>query len=350
MNIGIIGAGMIAEAHIKGFQLVPGTVVNWIAGSTNKDRLKELQTKFKIKNITTDYHDILNDPETDVVVICTPPKLHEKMFIEALQAGKHTLIEKPMAISEDELDRMLAEAAKFPNLIISDCSARHARLTPKYRLVKEIIDSGKLGDIYYIHHNSVNRQGRPGIEYHPTAKWFLNKAIAGGGPILDWGVYDLSFHLGILSDKPELLNVKAFTKMGLDNVDPGTPINDVEEHAVVFMEFTNGLKYYWERANHANVEAPDETRIYGTKGGLKLAFCSWESPDIEFFDVDNNGKGKARKQVFTADFSKHLGDIEELDKSFVEAVINKKDSPMPIALAAKHLKILFKVYEACKVK
>ena len=263
-NIGIIGAGMIAEKHIQAFQKTGRTEISWVARK-DKSRLPEFKSRYGIPNGTTDYRELLDDPKVEAVVITSPPYLHHDMFIEALRAGKHVLIEKPAAINRKQLHEMLDARHHFPHLKVLDCSCRHSRLQPKFKYVREYIRSGQLGEIYFIHHN-----GRPGIEYHPSAKWFLNKELAGGGPMMDWGVYDLSFHLGLLDDAPELKKVHyAFVTSGLDQKDPGTTIYNVEEHGMALLEFNNGLRYYWERAAHANVEALHETRIYGTKGGLK---------------------------------------------------------------------------------
>jgi len=341
---GIIGAGMIAEKHILGLQKTGFANIRWVARN-NASLLKEFQKQHNIPLGTTNYKEILNDPEVDSVVITSPPQFHYQMFMDAVSAGKHILLEKPAAIKRQHIEEMEKVAEAHPELIISDCSSRHARLQPKFRKVKEIIDSGKLGEIYFIHHNAVARQSRPGIEYHPTAKWFLNKEIAGGGVLFDWGVYDLSFHLGLLNDKPELERFDLlFMKSGLDNIDPGTDVFDVEEHFVVSMNFSGGLKYYWERATNANVEAENETRIYGTKGGIKLSFCSWEKPDIEFFDIENDGKGKARKEIIKVDMSLQE-DNDELAKHFVNVLFGIEKVAMPLSLAAKHLDIIYRIYD-----
>jgi predicted dehydrogenase len=341
---GIIGAGMIAEKHIEGLQLTGNAIIKWVARA-DRDKLAEFQSKYSISNGTVDYMDILNDEEVDAVVITTPPQSHFEIFKKAIEKGKHILLEKPATILRSQLEEMKALANKHTALIISDCSSRHARLQPKFRKVKEIIESGILGDIYYIHHNAVARQSRPGIEYHPSAKWFLNKEIAGGGVLFDWGVYDLSFHLGILDDKPELENFDLlFMRNKLDRKDPGTSVFDVEEHFAVSMKFSGGLRYYWERATNANVEAKNETRIYGTKGGLKLAFCTWESPEIELFDVDEEGKGSARSCFVEYDSSPQ-DDNHELSKHFMHVLQGKENVQMPLSLAAKHLDIIYSIYE-----
>jgi predicted dehydrogenase len=343
-NFGIIGAGMIAEKHILGLQKTGLANIKWVARN-DASRLKEFQKQHNIPCGTTNYREILDDHEVDAVIITSPPQYHYQMFMDAVSAGKHILLEKPAAIKREHIEEMVKVAEAHPELFISDCSSRHARLQPKFRKVKEIIDSGKLGDIYFIHHNTVARQSRPGIEYHPTAKWFLNKEIAGGGVLFDWGVYDLSFHLGLLNDIPQLENFDLlFMKSGLDNIDPGTNVFDVEEHFAVSMKFTGDLKYYWEHATNANMEAQNETRIYGTKGGIKLSFCSWENPDIEFFDVENEGKGIARKEIITVDMCEQE-DNDELSKHFVNVLLGKEKIAMPLSLAAKHLDIIYRIYD-----
>lgn len=349
-NVGIIGAGMIAEKHIQAFQKTGRAEITWVARK-DKSRLTEFTSRYGIPHGTADYRELLADPELEAVVITSPPYLHRDMFIDALRAGKHVLLEKPAAINRKQLHEMLEARHRFPHLKVLDCSCRHARLQPKFRFVREYMRSGKLGEVYFIHHNGVFRNGRPGIEYHPAAKWFLNKELAGGGPMLDWGVYDLSFHLGLFDDAPELKKVHhAFVTSGLDKKDPGTSVYNVEEHGMALLEFDNGLRYYWERAAHANVEAPHETRIYGTKGGLKFAFCSWDSPLITFFDSENDGNGNARRVDTEVDMSSHIDDDYALAEHFIGLLDGKEDPLMPIERAAKHLEIIFKVYEAAGIK
>jgi predicted dehydrogenase len=345
IRVGLVGAGMIAGNHAETFKQTGEAEVIWVS-ATREESIRSFQSKYQIANGTLNYHDILADPEVDAVVIASPPFTHPDIFIECLRAGKHVLLEKPAAIDRAGLAAMLKERAGHPELVVCDCSCRHARLQPIFKKVREIIDSGTLGGVYAIHHNAVFRRNRPGIEYHPSAKWFLNKKLAGGGPVFDWGVYDLSFHLGLLDDSPKLLAVdSAFTKNGLDRVDPGTDVFDIEEHFAAAMRFSGGLSYYWERSSNANMDVPNETRIYGTRAGLKCHSCTWDPPVIELFDVEDDGKGKLRKTLIDVDMSKHRSDGFELARHFVNSVLGREEPAMPLELAAKHLEILFSVYD-----
>ena len=162
---GIIGTGMIGQEHIKNLKEFANVRIKWAAAKPGDEKqLREVQKKFNISDVTTNYSDLLNDEEVSAVIICTPPFLHKEMFIAALEKGKHILLEKPAAINPDELALMLEERKKYPHLKVLDCSCRHSRLQPEYRYIKSIIDSGRLGEIYYVHHNVSDRQGRPGIE------------------------------------------------------------------------------------------------------------------------------------------------------------------------------------------
>ncbi|MDA3879861.1 MAG: Gfo/Idh/MocA family oxidoreductase [Prolixibacteraceae bacterium] len=342
-TFGIIGAGMIAEKHIEGLQKTEQAEIKWIARKDDT-KLVEIQKKYGIPYGTTNFEEMLEDDTVEAVVITSPPALHYEHFKKCVAAGKHILLEKPAAIKREHIDEMVEIAEAHPELIISDCSARHARLQPKFKVVKDIIDSGKLGEVYFIHHNAVARQARPGIEYHPTAKWFLNKEIAGGGVLFDWGVYDLSFHLGLLNDWPEVEDAELiFMKNGLDKIDPETDIFDVEEHFAAHLKLSGGIRYYWERAANANMEAINETRIYGTCGGIKLSFCSWDNPNIEFFDVEDEGKGKARKETISVDMAGH-DDNDALSAHFVRVLNGEEKVLMPLRLACKHLDVIYRLY------
>jgi predicted dehydrogenase len=341
-NIGVIGAGMIATTHMGNLERTGRAKITWIA-ARNPENLEHVRAQFRIPGKTHNYREILRDPGVDAVIITTPPYAHKEMFIESVRAGKHVLLEKPMAMNMAEIDEMLEVKAQYPRQVAMECSGRHARLTPRFRKVKEVIDSGQLGKIYAVHHNSIWRQNRPGIEFHPTAKWFLNRKMAGGGPLFDWGVYDLSFHLGVLGDQPELEGIERVSlQYGLDDADPGTDVYDVEEHFTVCMSLTGGITYYWERGAHAHMEVPNETRIYGTRGGIKLGYCSWDDPVIMLYDLDE--QGKARERTIEVDMEGH-DDGYALVTHFIDVLDGKEEPVISLEQAGKHMEIILRCYD-----
>lgn len=347
IKIGIIGTGMIAHKHVESLQKIEKVDVSWVAGR-NQEKLKRFQEQYNIGQSTTNYHEMLADDELDAVIIATPPNSHVKIFEDVLNAGKNCLLEKPPAILIKDISKLKQLIADHPNLIISACSSRHSRLQPKYKKIKEIIDSGVCGKIYYIHHNCVQQQSRGGIEYHPEAKWFMNREIAGAGPLYDWGLYDMSFHLGLLNDKPELEKISdAFVARGLDNIDVGDFVNDVEEHFATSLQFSGGLRYYWERSIQANMEAANESRIYGTRGGIKVSFCTWEeNTDIEFFSLEDGVNGKVKKEIFKINVDNQIDEFE-LAMDFVHTLRTGDKPTMPLELELKHMEILMRINDVC---
>jgi predicted dehydrogenase len=334
-NLGIIGAGMYGKILMHCFAKDPRANVTWV-NSASEATTKSAAQEFSIEKWTIDYRDILADPAVDAVVIATPPYLHAEQFSAALAAGKHILLEKPMAESADSVRKILAAANQVPGRVMIDASCRHTRLTRKFRFIKDIIDSGKLGKIYHIHHNHLSRGTF--IEYNPNGAWAMNKKLAGGGPLVDVGVYDFSFHLGLLSDVPELKSVRSFKHSDLRDMSQFVEFSDVEQHGAAWLEFSDGLTYYYERGGGVHAEIPDETRIYGTKGGLRFQ-SRGDSNVIEFFTVEN---GKPHKETFTVDRTGELEDSAAMATHFLDC-LDGAEPLMPIQRAAKHMEILFKI-------
>jgi predicted dehydrogenase len=338
INIGVIGAGMIGDVHIENIRKDGRGDVTWIA-TRSEGTLQAKLKKHHIENGTLDYREMLKDDSLNAVIIASPPFTHLEMLKESLAAGKYVMLEKPMVPDSLELKELLAIVDKYSDLLVLECSCRHARLQPKFRFIKQMIDDGKLGKVYHIHHNHLMRGTF--VEYNPAGVWAHQKKLSGGGPFIDWGVYDLSFHLGVLNDVPQLKSVKSFMRNGLKHFPDPDFKSDIEEHGAAYLEFDNGLTYYYERGSGVPAEIPNETRIFGTKGSVRFAFCSWDSPEVEFFTFDKDGKEITEKLV--VDMSKHSDDNFEHTKHFLDCLINGVQPKMTVPLAAKHLDILFKI-------
>ncbi len=334
LNVGVIGAGMIGDVHIENFRRDARAAVTWIASRTPETLNKKVK-KHHIPNGTLNYKELLDDPSLDAVVIASPPFTHAQMVCDALDAGKHILLEKPLAADIKDVQTIVDKTKQHPDLLVLECSCRHARLQPKFGVIKEMIAAGKLGEIYHIHHQAASRGTF--IEYNPAGSWALYKALAGGGPFIDWGVYDLSFHLGLLDDRPALQNLCSFTQNGL-KVYPDPEVKaDIEEHGAAWMQFDHGLTYVYERGSGVHMELPNQTRIYGTKGGLEFGFCSWDPPRVDFFHTAN----KERHEKLEIPVPKGHDDNMALTSHFLDCLLENATPAMTVELAAKHLKILF---------
>src|SRR3990167_858472 len=343
LNIGVIGCGMVGEHHIHALLNNKNVNLKWVC-DTDGEKLNRIRKKYSIKYYTNKHSEVILDENTHAVIICTQPNTHFELAAFAINAGKHVLVEKPLVMNNKELIEILKIVNSYPNLVIMDASIRHSRLQPKFTSIKSIIDSGRLGEVYAIHHNVIKRQSRPGIEYHPKASWFYNKKLSGGGPLLDWGVYDLSFHLGILGDTHNVQSVKSWTFNGLDQFSLNNQDFSVEEHGIVMLEFDQNLVYYWERASNAHNESLNETRIYGKKGGLKFNYLSWESNKVIQYYLDKNGKACENCIMLSMDeHNTHLHDFDALDEHFIDCILGYQEPIVPVSLACKYLNIIFQI-------
>jgi len=337
-NLGIIGAGMYGKMLMRCFQQDERAKVIWVNAAT-ETTARSAAVEFGVKSWTLDYREVFADSSVDAVVIATPPYLHAAQLTAALSAGKHILLEKPMAESPESVKRILDAVEKVPGILVLEASCRHTRLSRKFEFIKSIIDSGKLGTVYHIHHNHLSRGTF--IEYNPNGAWAMNTKLAGGGPFIDWGVYDLSFHLGLLGDKPQLKSLRRFTRNDLRDMSQWVAFSDVEQHGAAWMEFDTGLTYYYERGAGVHAETPNETRIYGTKGGLRFQFPSWDSNEVEFF-LNNNSE--PHMDVLRVDISDAPEDSLALAAHFLDC-LGGAQPLMTAQLAAKHMDILFQILE-----
>ena len=338
-RLGIIGAGMYGKVLMRCFQQDSRAEIVWV-NSASEATTKAAAEEFGIEQWTLDYREILADPDVDAVVIATPPYLHAEQLIAALAAGKHVLVEKPLAESAENVKWIVSAVEQTPEKIVLDASCRHTRLTRKFQFIKSMIDRGKLGEIYHIHHNHLSRGTF--IEWNPSGAWAMNKKLAGGGPFIDWGVYDLSFHLGVLDDKPQLQSLRSFSRNDLRDTTKLVAFSDVEQHGAAWLEFDTGLTYYYERGGGVHSETPNETRLYGTRGGLRFQFPSWDSNEVEFFYTEN---GEPRKELLTVDMTGAPEDSLALTAHFLDCLDGEATPLMPVQRAAKHMEILFRILE-----
>ena len=339
-KLAMIGAGMYAKVLMRCFKQDPRAEIIWV-NDISERTVKAASEELGIEQWTLDYREILADPSVDAVAIATPPFLHAEQLSAALSAGKHVLLEKPLAESMESVRKIVAAVKKASHQIVLNASCRHTRLTRKFQLVKSIIESGKLGQIYHIHHIHLLRTTF--IEWNPRAGWAMDKKLAGGGPFIDWGVYDLSFHMGLLDDLPQLKSISSFSRNDLRDMSKLVAFSDVEQHGAAWLEFDTGLTYYYERGAGVHGEAPNETRLYGTKGGLRFEYPSWGANEVEFFSTED---GEPHTEILTVDTAGAPDDSLALTTHFLDCLDGTAEPLMPVRQAAKHMEILFKILGA----
>lgn len=271
IRIGLIGAGNIAQnAHIPAY-LKQDDVELVAVCDLNLERAKEVATKHNIKYAVGSIDELIAIDEIDAVSICTWNNSHAKAAIAAANAGKDVLCEKPMAMTVAEAEEMKEVAEK--NGIVFMIG-----FTNRYRsdsiVIKDIVNSGKLGDIYYAKAGWFRRRGTP-------LGWFTDLSKSGGGPVIDIGVHviDLTWHF---MGKPRPVSVTATTydKIGdyktkgvsrWEALDTDNPVFDTEDSASGFIRFENGASMSFDVSWAINGKDTEIfSDIFGTQAGASL--------------------------------------------------------------------------------
>jgi predicted dehydrogenase len=152
LNIGIVGCGYWGPNLVRNFNSLSDCTVKWICDA-NPDRLAYMKRLYNQVKTTASFEDMVNNKDVDAVAIATPVRFHFEMAKAALQAGKHTFIEKPMATSSEECTELIALAQKQSStLMVGHTYVYSAGV----RKIKEIIDDGDLGEIQYISSRRLN--------------------------------------------------------------------------------------------------------------------------------------------------------------------------------------------------
>ena len=269
-NVGIIGAGSIAyREHIPNINKLENAKVIAVA-DVNGETLANAAGEYDIKNAFTDYRKMLEMDEIDAVHVCTPNFAHMDPVIDALEAGKHVLCEKPISRTVAEAEKMKAAAERSgKKLMIAQCM----RFNGPTQCLKRFIDTDVLGDIYFSRIWALRRRGIPGRGV------FIDKEKQGGGPLIDIGVHILDLTLYLMGNpKPTTASGTAVAKIGNTPGHVGLKGSwdytkfTVEDFAAGFVRFEDGRSLVLESSFAANIEPTEivRTTLLGTKAGAEL--------------------------------------------------------------------------------
>jgi len=239
-----------------------------------EDRAKEAAEKYGVSDakVFTDYKQMLENSNLDVVHVCTPNAMHCEISCAALEAGNHVMCEKPMAITASDALKMVNTAKKTGKMLTI---GYQNRFRDDSLYLKKLADAGDLGEIYYGKAHAIRRRGVP------TWGVFLDKSLQGGGPLIDIGTHALDLTLWMMENyKPRTVLGASFEKLGRllnpDEQGNGKPWDnknfEVEDSAVGLVIMENGAAISIEASWALNTLDPRyaKTTLCGTKGGADM--------------------------------------------------------------------------------
>lgn len=270
----IVGTGVIAGSHANYLKDGIGSCYELHAADPNPEALKKFAEDYPGCITYADSKEMLAQPveELDVVLVATPPFLHEPLVKLALDSGRHTLCEKPLGIKGTDAKEMLA-LAREKKLHLGCCSARF--LFPELvNKVREILDTKMLGEVYSVAWFNRSNRGRSGIEYQPQTDFFIQKDKNGGGNVSDWGTYDFTLLQGMF--QAEMITIENAVAVQAETALPEhkAKILDVESHGKARINYHRAdgqvIPVDYERASCTHGSPGTRFEIEGTKGALTL--------------------------------------------------------------------------------
>ncbi len=248
LNFGILGCGMIANFHAQAINSLSDAVLYGVADNAF-DRAKDFADNYSIKAYES-YADMLNDENIDAVCICTPSFFHPQNAIDALKAKKHVVLEKPMAITTQDAERVIAECENSGKLLTIICQLRFAEDMQK---LKQLIKDNAFGKIAFC---DLYMKYWRDPAYYANGGWKGTKKFDGGGALMNQGIHGVDALLNLMGDAKL---IKAKTKTHLHNI-------EVEDLAVAMLEFENGALGVIEASTCVNPGFDRRIEILGSNG------------------------------------------------------------------------------------
>jgi predicted dehydrogenase len=261
LRMAVVGLGMGA-GHVEGYQNDGRAEVVALC-DLDEERLAKAGAKYSVSDLFTDAPAMFRKAKLDGVSIATPNKFHAPLTIAALRRGLHVLCEKPMAMNAREAQRMVDQAKKARRNLMINFSYRFSDVS---RALKQQVDSGLIGDIYFGRTVWHRRRGIPGL-----GGWFTDKQLAGGGPLVDLGVHRIDLALWLMGyPEPVAVSGATYNVIAKELARSQRKASTVEDLACGIVKFANGATLIVEASWAANINEPEQmlTLLCGAKGGL----------------------------------------------------------------------------------
>jgi len=248
VGVGIVGSQFVSRIHAESLSRVPAARIAAVASPT-ASHVTAFADDFGVPSTYTDYRKLLEDKDVDVVLIGIPNDLHSQCVIDAAQAGKHVIIEKPFCMNLFEADQMIAACRSAGVKLMY---AEELCFAPKYVRAKTLVDEGALGEIHLIK-QSEKHSG-------PHTSWFWDVDRSGGGVMFDMGCHGVEFARWVLG-KPAVKSVYAHLVTTVHG-----ERTKGDDNSILIVEFEGGATALIEDSWAKEGGMDDTAEIYGSTG------------------------------------------------------------------------------------
>ena len=330
LRIGIIGTGGIAHAHARMYAQFPDLAEVVAGADIVPGKAQDFLQDMNLPNAQAfdSTEEMLDKVKLDAVSICTYAATHAKCAILALEHGLPVLLEKPMCVTLDEAKAVIAAEKKSGKFVTVGFQPRY---DPNIRKIKEIIDSGTLGKVYYIQTGG----GRP--RNIPGTLSFLTKETAGAGSCSDAGCYPLDLALNSVGNpKPLTVSATLCTNFGNDpKYCPFPDRLDVDDFSSAYIRLEGGIILDYRMSWFMHMDTAGDFLFLGTKAGLKIKqdgpIGAWDGRIGSMTLLQHDDQGSGFVPVETVIPQEPQEDIWRCKiKDFIDAVIDVRNiAPIP---------------------
>jgi len=249
VRIGIVGSRFQADCIAHSVKMMPEEMEVVAVASPTAGNAERFAKQHGIARAYSDYREMLRDPDVELVSITAPNRLHAQITIEAAAVGKHVVCEKPLCVTLEEADAMIAACAKAGVLLLY---AEELFFAPKYVKAKQMADEGAFGRVHLV------KQG----EKHsgPHSDWFWDVDQSGGGALMDLGCHGIAFCWWFLG-KPKVKSVYAQLSTQVHAAK-----TKGDDEAVTIIEFEGGALGVVESSWNRPGGMDDSIEVFGDKG------------------------------------------------------------------------------------
>ena len=331
VRVGIIGSAFSSNIHAESFGEVPEAVLV-AACSPNRAHVEDFARKWKIPATATDYRKLVERKDIDVVVVGIPNDLHRAVVVAAAEAGKHVILEKPIAHTLEDAEVMLRAAKKHK---IKLMYAETICFTPKYVRAKQLVTEGAIGKLYMVK-QSEKHSG-------PHSDWFYDVKRSGGGALMDMGCHGIEWARWMYG-KPKPKSVVAHCQRVLH-----TQRTEGEDNSVMVLEFEGGGMAVIEDSWAKRGGMDDRVELYGTEGVIYcdlLHGSSMETHSAKGYGYAVEKAEETRGWTFTVFEEAHLYGFPHEMRHFIWCVLNDQTPRETGEDGRATLEIIYAAYES----
>lgn len=293
VRLGVVGCGVIGPTHMKA--AVESPLVELVAvADLIEERGRKAAEEYGVPKVYIQGDDLIEDADVEAVVLAMPAGARSGIGLHALKAGKHLLLEKPVAMNAGEVREMIQAQG---DLVAACCSCRF-RLTESARVAADLVATGALGDLRVVHFRAIRGADKPPEQEPPP--WRESMALNGGGILVNWSCYDLDYMLGLtgwsLRPRTVLAQWWPVAKHLNARVAPGS---DADAHFAALVRCDGGTVLSIERGEFCAAQGEAAWRIVGTKGSLRLMMSDGER--IVIHDDSTSEEGVVSTTVWQED-------------------------------------------------